>query len=183
MSKKFFEQWLAPRIAEIQSHPHLQFFGKLLADPNLWHLNRHSLSGGMAVGLFAAFIPLPAQMFIAASLAIFFRVNLPLAVSLVWITNPITMLPVFYTAYNMGAVILGSPPLPPNFSLSSDWVLTTLSDIWQPFLLGSLVLSILSAFIGYFIVQVLWRLQVNRLWRQRRAQRAAAQRAKSKNNP
>ena len=65
--KKFF-----PDPETIKEHKHLKVFGSLLYDPNLWHLNRRSFAGALAVGLFVAFIPLPTQMIIAAALAIIF---------------------------------------------------------------------------------------------------------------
>ena len=73
----------------------------------LWHFNRRSLSGAAFVGLFSAFIPVPSQMLLAALIAIVTRVNLPLSVALVWITNPITIPPMFYASYRLGAWILG----------------------------------------------------------------------------
>ena len=67
----------------IKKHKSLRFLGSLLHDPNLWHLNRHSVARAMAVGLFAAFIPMPFQMLLAASLAILVRSNMPISVGLV----------------------------------------------------------------------------------------------------
>ena len=55
-------------------------FWPLLHHPNLWHLNRHSVAGGVAVGLFTGLIPGPVQMLFAAIFAVVFRVNLPVAV-------------------------------------------------------------------------------------------------------
>ncbi|KHD11475.1 hypothetical protein PN36_18570 [Candidatus Thiomargarita nelsonii] len=169
--KKFFKHSL-PHISLFKSHPNLnKFFGKLLHDPNLWHLNRHSLAGGMAVGLFVAFVPFPGQMLLAAGLAILFSVNLPLSVSLVWVTNPITIPPAFYLAYKLGAMLLGLPTQAIELDFSPEWVFHTLANIWQPLLLGCFVLGAISALIGYWLVIFLWRLQVTRLWQIRRANR------------
>ncbi|MEW8398672.1 MAG: DUF2062 domain-containing protein, partial [Candidatus Thiodiazotropha sp.] len=57
---------LLPHHEEVRNHKHLKLFGSLMHDPNLWHLNRHSVSGAFAVGIFMAFIPLPLQMVFAA---------------------------------------------------------------------------------------------------------------------
>jgi hypothetical protein len=170
MAKDLFKRYM-PQFAALKDHPKLKFFGRLLHDPRLWHFNRHSLAGGMGIGLFAAFLPMPLQMFLAAALSIFFRVNLPLAVSLVWISNPFTMPPIIYVAYQLGAWVLGENVQAMEFSLSSEWVLNTLSQAWLPFIVGSFMLSILSGIVGYIGVQMLWRIHVRRAWKQRQLRR------------
>ncbi len=165
--KNFFKQRL-PAVSKIKSHPNLQFFGTLLHDPNLWHLNRRSLAGGAAVGLFFAFLPLPIQMLSAAAMAILFRVNLPFSVSLVWLTNPITIPPAFYFAYKVGASVLNEPIQIIDFTPSQDWIIQTLGHVWQPLLLGCLIVGTLSALIGYLTISLLWRIQVGRVWHTRR---------------
>jgi len=168
--KHFFKRSLPP-VTHFKAHPQLQFLGKRLHEPNLWHLNRHALAGGTAVGLFTAFIPIPLQMFLAAALALYFRVNLPLSVSLIWLTNPLTIPPLFYCAYYIGSLLLDMPIQSLEFNFSSEWLLWTFKNFWQPLLLGCLVLGMMSALTGYLLIHGLWRLQVVRLWRQRCAHR------------
>ncbi len=61
---------------------------------SLWRINCDSVSRGVAIGLFAAAIPLmPFQMVIAAFLAIIIRANLPISVAVSWISNPFTLVP------------------------------------------------------------------------------------------
>ena len=81
-------------------------------------MNRRSVSVACAIGLFCAFIPIPFQMILAAGLAIIVRCNLPIAVALVWITNPITMPPLFFLAYKMGAFLTDVHLGPFEFELS-----------------------------------------------------------------
>ena len=69
MPRKFLRKYL-PDPMRIQEHKHLRMFGQRLADPNLWHLNRRSIAGGTAIGLFCAMLPMPFQMLPAAALAI-----------------------------------------------------------------------------------------------------------------
>jgi uncharacterized protein (DUF2062 family) len=102
-------QTVHARSHQYQGTQVITFLGTLLHDPNLWHLNRHSVARAMAVGLFAAFIPIPLQMLVAAILAITVRGNMPIAISLVWLTNPITM-PVFICTYMTGAWLMNVPP-------------------------------------------------------------------------
>lgn len=182
MPKNFFKR-LTRNGHELKKHPNLQFFGKLLHDPNLWHLNRRSSAGGMALGLFCAFIPMPMQMLISAALAILLRVNLPIAVAMVWFTNPLTIPPMFYAAYKLGAWILNEPVYFQHFEASGEWLMNVLDHIWAPLLLGSFLTGLGAALVGYVMVQILWRLQVIRGWRrrreERRAKKAAAKAAKA----
>ena len=141
-------------------------FGTLLHDPNLLHLNRRSVSGAFFVGFFMAFVPLPTQMVFAAAAAIYFRVNLPISIGLVWVTNPFTIPPMFYFAYKVGAWTLGTEVMDmPGW----DWetLKTQLELIWQPFLLGCLICGLVSGVIGYISLRLMWRLHVLRRWRAR----------------
>jgi uncharacterized protein (DUF2062 family) len=170
MPKKFIRRFL-PEHHTIKEHRHLKVFGRLLHDPNLWHLNRRSVSGAFGVGLFMAWIPLPSQMLVAAALAILFRVNLPISVALVWITNPLTMPPLFFFAYKVGAWLLGVPLVVEKFELSVGWFTHTLDQIWQPYLLGSFVIAIVNALAGYYGMQLVWRWHVVQQWQRKKAQR------------
>jgi uncharacterized protein (DUF2062 family) len=170
--KKLIKRYL-PDHQSLRTHRHLQVFGAWLHDPNLWHLNRRSVSGAVAVGLFVAFVPIPLQMLLAAALAIVTRVNLPVSVVLVWITNPVTMPAIFYFCYRVGAWILNKPGLAPNFELSIEWLQLELASIWRPFLLGSLLTGTASAVLGYCTVRGLWRLNLVSYHRRRKLRRAA----------
>lgn len=168
MPKRLIKR-IIPDHDRVRGHRHLRLFGELLHDPNLWHLNRRSASGAFAVGLFAAFIPLPFQMVFAAAGAILFRVNLALSVVLVWITNPLTIPPIFYCSYLVGAWLLGDTGVSAqtvDFTLPS--LLHGLGEIWRPLLLGSLVCGTLSAALGYSLVLGFWRLRLVRQLRKRR---------------
>lgn len=156
-----------PHPDTIKQQKALRVFGNVLYNPNLWNLNRRSASGAFAVGLFMAFVPLPSQMIMAAGLAILFGVNLPLAVTLVWISNPITMPVMFYFAYKVGAFCLKTPPQPFHFELSWAYLADQMTTIGPPFLLGCAVCAIGFALIGYFGIRGLWRYSVVRSWQKR----------------
>lgn len=160
MPKKFIKRYM-PDSEKIRNNEQLnKVFGKLLHDPNLLHLNRRSVSMAFFVGLFFAFVPLPTQMIMAAAVAIYFRCNLPISVGLVWITNPVTMPPIFYFAYKVGAVILGSPKREFNINLSWEWLGTELAVIWEPFLLGCAVSGLFFGLLGFGLIRLLWRLHI-----------------------
>lgn len=172
MPRRLFKRYM-PDPDSIRSNKSLRFLGALLHDPNLWHLNRHSVARAMAMGLFAAFIPLPMQMLIAASLAVVARANIPISVGLVWLTNPITMPPVFYCTYKLGAWVMQLPPIQLPDNLTFDWITQELSLVWQPFLLGSIIAGIVSGALAYATTMLYWRWWVRHNWRKRRELRAA----------
>jgi uncharacterized protein (DUF2062 family) len=63
-----------------------------------------SKAGGVALGVFIAFTPtVGIQMPIAFAAATIFGVNPPLAVAMAWITNPLTVPPIYYFEYRIGA--------------------------------------------------------------------------------
>jgi uncharacterized protein (DUF2062 family) len=165
---------ITPDHEKIRNHKHLRIFGSLLHDANLWHLNRRSAAGAFGVGLFMAFVPIPFQMILAAAAAIPLRVNLPLSVALVWITNPLTIPPMFYFAYWIGTLILGHPAQQIEFELTWKCLLDSLEGIWQPLVLGSFICSSISGLVGYFGVRALWRLNVINHMKRRRARAQAA---------
>jgi len=170
MPKRFLRRYL-PEHYKIKEHKHLRVFGNLLHSANLWHLNRHSVSRAFAFGLFCAFIPVPFQMLLAAGLAIIFSANLVLSVILVWISNPITIPPLFYFVYRIGAWVLNQPYKAIQFHLSIDWLSQQFSMIWQPLLIGSLICATASAVLGYWTIRLLWRVSVVISWRKRQKNR------------
>ncbi|PAJ75405.1 flagellar biosynthesis protein FlhF [Pseudoalteromonas sp. NBT06-2] len=166
MAKKIIQRFL-PDHDKIKNNKSLKIFGSLLHDANLWHLNRRSARGAFAIGLFFAFIPVPFQMLLAAALAIPFRVNLPLSIALVWITNPLTMTPIFYGSYLVGATVLGQHGQDFSFAPTVQWLIDSLSTIGPAFILGSLICASVAALIGYFGIDVLWQTSVRRAWKKR----------------
>jgi uncharacterized protein len=167
MPKRFIKRF-TPDHETIRSHKHLRMFGDLLHDTNLWHMNRRSVSGAFAVGLFWAFVPMPFQMIPAAFTAIITRVNLPISVALVWVSNPITMPPMFYSTYLVGTWILGEPPQSNEFEMSIEWMASSLGEIWQPLYLGSLLCGVTASILGYVLMRGFWRWHIVSSLRKRR---------------
>jgi len=170
MPKRIIKRYM-PDPHTIRDHKHLRFLGTLLHDPNILHLNRRSVSGAFSVGLLMAFVPVPFQMVLAAIGAIVARVNLPISVALVWVTNPLTMPPIFYFAYKVGTWILQTPVQKIEFVLSMEWLLHELGEIWQPFLLGCFVCGVSFAVVGNIAIRLFWRLHVGRSWKKRQQSR------------
>jgi len=175
MPKKLIKRFL-PDHEKVRSHPHLnKLFGPLLHDPNLLHLNRRSVSGAFFIGLFMAFVPMPFQMVPAAAMAIYFRTNLIIAVALVWISNPITIPPMAYFCYKVGALIMDVPVEVIEFNLTWEWIVNELGAGWKPFILGCFVVGVTASLIGGFGIRLLWRVNVVRQWQARKLARARQQ--------
>jgi uncharacterized protein (DUF2062 family) len=170
MARKILKR-LLPDPNSIKRHRSLRLLGKWINDPNIWHLNRQSVTVATFVGLFCAFIPLPGQMVIAAALAVRLRANLAISVCLVWVSNPITMAPIFYFCYKIGALVLDTPAGDFVFELSWTWLSQELSDLWQPFLLGCLINGVFFGVLGSALIRWLWRRHTIKRWRERRLNR------------
>ncbi len=170
MPKKFIQRFL-PDHNKIKQNKAVNMFGDVLHDANLWHLNRRSARGAFAIGLFNAFIPVPFQMWLSALGAIVFKVNLPISVALVWVSNPLTMPPLFYGCYLLGEWILGGEKQPFKFELSWDWLVASLSTIGPAFITGCLVAATICAVIGFFGIDLMWRYSVKKSWQRRKLMR------------
>lgn len=159
MAKKIFRKFL-PHPDVIVQNRWIKLLGPRLQEPSLWHINRRSCSLAVALGMFCAFIPVPFQMLIAAVGAVMMRVNILVAVPMVWVSNPVTMGPLYYFCYLVGAVILDRPSSAFHFELSFEWLFSELATIWEPFLLGCLIVGLISALASFALVRVFWHLHI-----------------------
>jgi|SRR5262245_40258950 len=176
MPRKYFRKYL-PSHESVRNHRYFGKLGRFLHHPNLWHLNRHSVSGGVAVGLFCGLIPGPFQMLGAALAAIPLKVNLPVALATTLYTNPFTIVPLYVIAYWMGSLVTGHDgPMadPPDFSWTQigEWVHALLNwtlALGKPLAIGLLMLAASLAVLGWIAVQIAWRAWVMIQWRRRKA--------------
>lgn len=146
--------WLLTK-KDALAHRHLQIFGDALHNPNLWHFNRRSVANATAIGLFCAYLPMPFEMLAAALLAIWFGGNLPLAVAWVWISNPVTWIPLYTPAYLLGSWILDK-----EATAGSQVTMQVLIESYAVLWVGCLILGVAAAACGYLIIHGLWRLKV-----------------------
>lgn len=167
MPKTVLKRWLG--FFDLRRHDaRLGLLGRRLHEPDLWHLNRRSVAGAFANGLFMAFQPIPFQMLAAAAAAILFRVNVPISILLVWISNPFTIPPILYGSYRTGAFVLQIPTRDFTFELSREWLMAEIGYIWQPLLVGSFIFSSVAAMSGYTLIRILWRIRVAGIVKARR---------------
>ena len=175
MPRRLFKRYM-PHPDSIKANKSLRFLGNLIHDPNLWHLNRHSAAGAVAVGLVCGLIPGPLQMLGAAVCCLIFRVNLPLALATTLYTNPLTIVPLYILAFSIGEFALGTGIdfiAPPAYDIRNPAGWMQAMSAWtyglgKPLAAGLVLLASLLAVIGYFSVKAAWRWYLIRAWKKRR---------------
>jgi len=159
MPRRFFRKFALKR-ERFRGRWYLSPFDHLLHDPNLWGIRRRSVVPAFALGLFIAYLPFPGHTLMAALLALALRINIPIAALSTFASNPLTMGPMYYLAYQLGLGLLGRNPQPLEIELSLSWITEKFVTIWQPLLLGCVLLGALLAFIGYAALDLLWRASI-----------------------
>ena len=180
MPRKFFRKYV-PDADKVRATRLVRFFGGWLQHPNLWCLNRRSVAGAVAIGLFSGLVPGPLQMLMALLLAIPLRRNLPVALVVTLYTNPFTIVPLYVLAYGYGKLLLGvsrddSRIEPFEMDWSEFWTSMHALGDWmvglgKPLALGLPALAVTLAVLGYFIVDLAWRAHVVYAWRARARKR------------
>ena len=166
MPRKFIKKHL-PSEQTLRGNTSLKWLSKYIKHPSLWHLNRKSVSRAFLAGVFCAFLPIPMQMVVAALLAILIRANLAVSIGLVWISNPLTMPPIFFFTYKIGTYLLGSDPVNNNVSFSYKYIMSELTAIWWPLLAGSILCALVFSILAFFAINSFWIWKVRSSWKNR----------------
>jgi len=144
-----------------------------LRNKDLWRGNRSSFARAGFVGAFCAFIPVPLQMPLAAIVSYYARANIPFAVALAWLTNPVTMWPIWTFGYLVGAWVLGKPTV--NHIEVADgvgiwgWMTEVLPQIWLPLWVGNVLLGLLIGSWLYLVIRFVPLPQFSFLRRKKKA--------------
>ena len=156
MPRRFFRKFALKR-ERFQGRWFLAPFDHLLHDTRLWGIRRRTIVPAFSLGLFIAFMPVPGHIFIAALAALALRINIPIAALTTFASNPLTIGPMYFLAYRLGLKLLSLQPQPFRFELSLAWLSGQFVTIWQPLLLGCVLLGALAALAGYIALDLLWR--------------------------
>ncbi|QID19789.1 DUF2062 domain-containing protein [Nitrogeniibacter mangrovi] len=177
--RKFLKHRL-PHPDSVRHNRWLRPLSGTLLHPRLWHLNRHSAAGAVAVGLFCGLIPGPFQMLGAALCCVVFRVNLPLALVTTLYTNPFTIVPLYLVAFTIGTWFIGDghPFTPPpqwhdgGFGTWVQALIEWMIGLGAPLVLGLVLLGLSLAALGYVAVRGWWRWHLVRAWHRRKRGRS-----------
>jgi uncharacterized protein (DUF2062 family) len=105
------KRWLRPlpRRANIHRYPGLKWFAESARKrAYIWSFRLQHLVPAIYSGCILAFLPLfGIQLPLALLLAILLRANLPVLAGVQFISNPVTILPIYFSAYQIGRIFLG----------------------------------------------------------------------------
>lgn len=118
-------------------------------------VNRKMITRGVAIGLFWGFIPMPMQMLAVMATTPLLRFNVPIAISMVWLSNPFTMPPMYYVEYLTGNFILGYEGIE-GIELTMEWFSENFDDILVPLYVGTAFYSIIVTSLVYVLLNRLW---------------------------
>lgn len=150
----------SPSREQLEANPWLRGLAPHLADPKCWHWSRRGVATGMAVGLFIGLAIPVAQILLAAAAAVYLRVNLPVAAAGTLVTNPLTVPPIYFAAYQLGAWATGTPA-PANFSLADPAVLWGgLGTIGLPLFTGLVMAASVTAIASHVLISQAWAWRV-----------------------
>ena len=152
----------------MHEYRYIHIFGDTLKQAELWAFNRNTVTKGIAIGLFCAFLPMPFEMIAALFIAAMLGGNVPFAVACVWISNPLTWIPLYTPCYLLGAKILQLEPIPLD-QISVLQVGSHYVALW----LGCLIIGSIVSLSTHFILSMVWRMHIIRRWQRRRELRRA----------
>ena len=107
-------------------------------------------------------MPIPFQMLPSGITAFLFRFNIPAAISVVWITNPVTWPVILYWQYRLGAWLLREDA--PSGAAAGS-LLNIAAGVPGPLLLGCAVTGLLAGALAYSLINALWGAVAERWWR------------------
>ncbi|MEN4053552.1 MULTISPECIES: DUF2062 domain-containing protein [Sulfurimonas] len=157
-------------LKKTSSHKKLRdFIKKYKIPPEYLSTNRKMITRGVLIGLFIAFIPMPMQMAAVLLFVPFVKFNVPIGLAMCWLSNPITMPPMYYMEYLTGSFFLGIQPEPVEMTLK--WFKDNLDDIFIPLYFGTAIYSVFGSISAYLAVNFLWKKSVERDRKRHRKER------------
>lgn len=110
MFKPFLQTWL-PRPEHVKALKIMRIFGDRASNPKLWYINRRSIAIAIFIGSFWGILPIPLHSLLILLSVLLLQVNLPIALLLAWLMNPVTFVPIIWTGFWIGSKIFQAPML------------------------------------------------------------------------
>lgn len=153
-------------------HPRMEAF---LTRTGSLHVDEYAIARGVAMGLLVGLTPtMGLQTLLMLLGAVLFRANFLAAYAVSFVSNPLTMAPLYYAFHELGEVVLSWLPIGlPQVASLEDRVVQDAKAM----LIGSLLIAIPAALGGYALALGLWRRKQARTEARRQRLAAAAVRA------
>lgn len=175
MAVKQVKGWVeryAPTRDSLLRYRFLRPVARYVGNPNVWHFNRHSVARGVALGLFLGFaLPMGFQLAVAAVIAVSARANIAITALFTNVSNPVTVVPIYFAALKTGDWLLGYRD---QVRQPDERILDMISSAPVPMLVGGVFFAAIAGTVGFLAVHFAWRWWVARRWRARLARRRAA---------
>jgi uncharacterized protein (DUF2062 family) len=145
----------------------------------------HKIALGLALGIFIGFVPIMGiQMAVVLPFAFLFGGNKTAAISGVWITNPITVIPIYYINYKVGLLFTPFEPLSKTYfsdlfdHLTISRFLRLGQDVLMPLFAGGIAIGVVASIPTYFVTKrMVVRYRLKRKERKERRERKRTERA------
>jgi len=174
----------SPTREELLASRFIRPFAHRVAHSHLWRFTRTSVPRGTALGLFVGiFFLIPGvQILGVALLALPFRANIPIGAAMTFLSNPVTTPFIIAASVWLGDRMFGLHANVATFSVmieqgatAAQWLRWLLSDAAPALIAGLLVISAVSAVVGYVLATLIWDNWIRLRWR-RKLHRARDQR-------
>ncbi|MCB1226338.1 MAG: DUF2062 domain-containing protein [Verrucomicrobiales bacterium] len=134
----------------LKKRPVMRWFARHFLDQAVWRPCQATFAGGVAVGCFVGMQLIPGQMPLAVVLSALFRVNIPVAVVVSWLSNPLTFAPIGYAELQFGRWLMSlmSGKFEAMMEVANEDVRRGLQAA-QEMYLGGVVSGLLLAPVGY----------------------------------
>ena len=162
-----------PTRESIEANRFLRPFAHRILAPELWRFTRRSVPRGVALGLFTGVLFPFVHAPVAAGMALPVRANVPVAVVTTVLHNPLTTVPLYWSAYHIGLWVLHfdravpSRPIASSVKANVGWLHWLVAQGGPALIIGLIVLAVGLAIVGYFVGGFVWRLRMARKWRNR----------------
>ncbi len=161
-----------PTRESIESNRFLKPVAHRVLRPELWRFTRRSVPRGVALGMVTGILFPVAQIPFSAVLALPVRANIPVAVAMTFITNPLTTPFIWVAAYWIGDAVLHydaqvGNPIAEQVAANASWLHWFVSEAGPSTIVGLFVITVALAVIGYFASMLGWRWWIGRKWRRR----------------
>ena len=162
------KKWMRPlpRRSNVHRYPVLKWFSNTAYERSyLWSFRGKTVIPALFWGMWIAMLPIVGlQMLVVFFLAILLRANLPVIVALQWISNPLTMGPIYFADYQIGMTFLHLVGIDYErnklLKRSYDWSdfsysdLLALVDTFAPMMIGGSIIGIFLGVVAVFLYKL-----------------------------